>query len=178
MKYETSAFLTSASSVLDYLLEDYRVKFSLGDIKYLNERSFEEKARKTRNKPALDFIKWFRNQKRLLGQNEKYGFLLTLRNINIHRTVPKQSFRVQVEGVQVEAGTVTKLPVVFSPVGKPVVIEAVSEKQESGEIYKTPYEITTMAFFNERPDDDLVILCRGFFSEIQGIVLETENKWK
>jgi hypothetical protein len=79
--FEVSAFLTSTRSVLDHLLEDYRVRFNLGDIRHLNEEHFESKARRQGNKTALAFIKWFRSQKQHIRENERYGFLLTLRDI-------------------------------------------------------------------------------------------------
>lgn len=176
MKYETSAFLTAARSVLDHLLEDYRIKFSLGEIKILRAKDFRKKAMRKKNRLALDFIKWYQNRMRLLRQNEKYGFLYDLRNINVHVRVPPQSIQIQGEG-QLNPKSVIEIPILFPPVGIPVMVEVDCKNKDSGEI-SPKWKISTTAFFNERPDEDLISLCRGFFSEIQGIVNEAENKWK
>ena len=178
IQYEVSAFLTSARSVLDHLLEDYRIRFGLGDIRYLNVDNFQSKARKLGNKPALHFIKWFQAQNQLIRENGRYGFLLSLRDINVHRRFPKRGFWVKSEGLIKGGDAVTKIPIGFPPLGKPMKAKTTSKSQKSEEVVGTSeWEITSGAFFHERPNDDLVSLCKEFLEAIKVLVLEAESKW-
>lgn len=85
-QYHFSAFLSSARSIGEHLLEEYNQKYSLGIS--INDRLdagiFRRNAQNAQNTNALQFIQWFDNQIGVIRQDQA-GILWEKRNMNIHR---------------------------------------------------------------------------------------------
>lgn len=83
-----SAFLSSARSIADYLLEDYNLKFglqiSLNDKLY--PHTFEDIARQKNSRNALAFIYFYNTEFDKVKQDQICALLLIKRNIKVHRT--------------------------------------------------------------------------------------------
>lgn len=82
--------LASLKGVLDYLLEEYNVRFNLGISadKDLNVRAFSNKATNMNNKDAIEFIGDYKKTKETLLEDEKVKLLLGqhgVRDQEIHR---------------------------------------------------------------------------------------------
>ena len=70
-KFELSAFLSSARSVVDYLLEEYNQKYRLGITSgdKLTIPTFKAQAASTGNPDASRFIAWYEPQVSRLGND-------------------------------------------------------------------------------------------------------------
>lgn len=81
-----SAFLSSARSIGEHLLEEYNQKYSLGIS--VNDRldagTFRRIAQSASNASAIQFIQWFDNQINTI-KRDQVGVLWEKRNLNIHR---------------------------------------------------------------------------------------------
>jgi len=62
--------------------------------------------------------------------------------------------------------TGVEIPILFPALGKPI-----KTKTKATEV-----EFTSEAFFQERPNDNLVSLCKDFLEAIKALVLEAESK--
>ena len=88
--------LACLKSVLDYLLEEYNSKYSvgIGDNEILTEDTFESRAKSSKNSAAISFIASYKVAKAKLLADPKCGKLLGprgSRNIAIHRReLPKR----------------------------------------------------------------------------------------
>lgn len=86
VRHYFSAFLSSARSIGEHLLEEYNQKYSLGISleDRLDAGIFRRIARKQNNNNAIQFIQWFDNQIDRIKQDQA-GALWEKRNLNIHR---------------------------------------------------------------------------------------------
>lgn len=86
VRYYFSAFLSSARSIGEHLLEEYNQKYSLGIS--INDRLdagiFRRSAQSQNNANAIGFIQWFDNQITTI-KHDQVGGLWEKRNMNIHR---------------------------------------------------------------------------------------------
>jgi hypothetical protein len=82
-----SAFMCATTSIPDYLLEDYNVKYGLkvSPDRPLNKDIFEEVARKRNNPNAIAFMKGYNNNFKKLKREKIAKLLLTKRNFRVHR---------------------------------------------------------------------------------------------
>jgi hypothetical protein len=83
-----SAYMSATTSIPDYLLEDYNVKYGLKVSldRPLNKDIFEQVARKRNNPNAIAFIKGYNNNFKKLKRDKIAKLLLTKRNIRVYRT--------------------------------------------------------------------------------------------
>jgi hypothetical protein len=94
---------------LDYLLEEYNSKYSLGitDAENLNPLSFADKAKTSKNSKAQSFIKAYDAEREKLLSDPKCKKLLGThgtRDIAIHRRTPTRNVQVHVhENIRVAA---------------------------------------------------------------------------
>jgi hypothetical protein len=92
MRANLGAFLAASRSIADHLLEDYNLKFALNiplDEK-LTYKKFKEEAINKKDKTALAFLIFYKNEFNKLKQDKKGQYnigklLLEKRNIKIHR---------------------------------------------------------------------------------------------
>jgi len=84
-----SAYLCSIRSILDYLLEDYNVKYGLKVTldERLDKKIFEKVAMTRKNSNAMAFIKGYDTRLKKLKRDKIAALLLTKRNIKVHRTI-------------------------------------------------------------------------------------------
>jgi hypothetical protein len=82
-----SAYLCSTRSILDYLLEDYNVKYGLKVTldERLDKKIFEKVAMTRKNSNAMAFIKGYNSRLKKLKRDKIAELLLTKRNIKVHR---------------------------------------------------------------------------------------------
>ncbi|TET41095.1 MAG: hypothetical protein E3J66_05865 [Dehalococcoidia bacterium] len=89
--YYLSRFQCASVSVMDYLLEDYNVKFGLNIP--LSERyfrgAFKREAKRLGNEAALNFFNWWRGQKESLANDPIGKQVIGKRHIQIHRVPTK-----------------------------------------------------------------------------------------
>ncbi len=83
--YYFSAFLSAWRSVLDVMLFDFAQMYSLGfdDNARINDEGFEIAARATKQREALRFITWWRQQRQRISKSPLYR----ARNNLVHRGV-------------------------------------------------------------------------------------------
>jgi len=170
VQFEVSPFLTATHSIYDHLLQDFANRFALGIIPQLNTGSFEQKARKLKNVQAEKFITWYRAEKKVLVENNRFGFLFDLRHIDVHRQVPKTILRLETKGpMTFSAGTTTEIPIVFTPLGHEAKVEGIS-KNGTREVGKVEAKASTIAFFEGHPDIDIVTVCTEFLNAAKAFV--------
>ena len=80
--------MCSTRSILDYLLEDYNVKYGLKVTldERLDKKIFEKVAMTRKNSNAMAFIKGYNSRLKKLKRDKIVELLLTKRNIKVHRT--------------------------------------------------------------------------------------------
>jgi hypothetical protein len=158
------------------LLEDYRKKFQLGDIGWLDANTFEKRAEKTRNLEALRFIKWYGNEMDSIKTD--HAFLFESRRQNIHFKRPKESFRVETRmSTSIPAGTTVEIPIAFPPLGHPTKVEGTMKETGSETTERVQAETTITAFFRDMPDKNLLVLCEGFLTRAKQLVQQAESLW-
>jgi hypothetical protein len=83
-----TAFLATSAGIVDYLLEDYNVKFGLNIPldQILFFWRFEEAAKKQNNQLALGFINFYKSEFNTLRNDPVGKLIFGKRNIVIHRT--------------------------------------------------------------------------------------------
>jgi len=176
LRFEVSAFLAATRSIFDHLLEEYRQKFLLGDIKRLSPETFEKNAERTSNEQALKFIKWYQTQMDSIRKDHE--FLFDIRNLTIHSKTPRETITIEMRGpITVPAGTTTEIPFAFPPLGRPTKVEGTIRKTGSEMTEKVQAEIHTTAFFEEMPDKDLLTLCDEFLTRAKELVQQAESLW-
>src|SRR5438105_2364821 len=82
-----NACLDAINSIPDHLLEDYNEKYKLGISlnEQLHSRNFEEEAKKQNKQNALNFIKWWKQQKQSIESTPFGSVLVVKRDLNTHR---------------------------------------------------------------------------------------------
>jgi hypothetical protein len=82
-----TAFLAISRGIIDYLLEDYNVKFGLNiplsEKLFIN--TFEDAAKSQNNQPAQQFIGLYKSELAALEQTPVGNLMFGNRNITIHR---------------------------------------------------------------------------------------------
>ena len=176
LEFELSAFVTSARSVFDHLLQDFASRFSLGTLTFLSAQTFREKAERLHNQSAIDFIDWYEKEQTPLRGNNVYGFVFSLRDINIHRESLKQLLRITTTGpITVEAGTTVEIPLVFTPLGKPMKVEG-SVRRGSEEVGRVEATATTAAYFTENQNNDVLTVCTAFLQAAKQFVTQAQSR--
>jgi hypothetical protein len=100
-QFELSNFLSSCSSILSHLLEDHNKKFGL-NIDYVTIKTFRDKASRTKNKDALNFIKWYSEINPKIRSDNRCGFLLARRNHSVHKDATKAENALHLDGIKIE----------------------------------------------------------------------------
>lgn len=169
-----SAFLSPSVSVIDCLLEDYNVKFSLHIplTERLDPNIFEREAKRTGNQPALQFLAWWIKERKTLKDKPIGKLLIGKRHINIHR-------------VQTKPDLAKIVATDYIHVSESVVVRKLQEGKEV-EIYRSPEqpppkpkatEATFDWFFSEYPDEPAIIVCGKFLDMVESFVSEAEKRF-
>lgn len=169
-----SAFLPTAVSVIDYLLEDYNTNFSLNILptKKLYPKTFERAAKETGNQAALQFFQWWRKEKKALENDPIGKLLIGKRHVDVHRMQTKPDLaKIGVKD--------------YIHVSGSVVVRKFQEGKEV-EIYRSPEqpspspkatETTFDWFFSEYPDEPIITVCDKFLDRLTSLILEAEQKF-
>ena len=178
LKYEVSAFLSATRSIFDHMLEEYRVTFILGDIKFLSVNTFEDQATKRNNMKALEFLKWYKDRMSALRNNPDYGFLFEKRDHNVHRDSNKQVTRLTWEGpITIEAKSEVEIPLAIPRnIRTPTQVEGKVTKDNKTETFRT--EIIAQVFFEENKDVSMSDLCSALLRDTKTMVEEAEKTWR
>jgi hypothetical protein len=174
--FNLSAFLSSARSVPDYLLEDYNVKYSL-QIPLTDElypRTFEEKAKQAGNQTAISFIKWW-GQKKVTLMNDPIGSLLSdKRNIDIHRTHVKPDL-TKIEIRETITASVSIRIAKYDKEGK--LIEISESPEEPPKPKPEEREVSAAWFFKEYDKEPVIPVCEKYLQMMKDFVSEAEQKF-
>lgn len=173
-QYYLSAFLSSARSVLHYLLEEYNIKFGLNIA--LSEKmypdTFKKAAEETNNNRALLFFKWWSKGKKALENAPVGKLLINKRDIGIHRVQVKPDLaKITVKDTVHLSG---RLELKVFRKGK-LVETRKSVEQPSPSPKET--ETTFDWFFSEYPDEPILSVCEKFLNMLTAIVTEAEQKF-
>lgn len=85
--FEVSNFLSSTQSIFYYLLEEYRIKFGLILQENYSPNHFKDEAKTQSNLEALNFIRWYQDEKNKIELDKNLGFLIRLRHLNVHKQI-------------------------------------------------------------------------------------------
>ena len=177
VRFEVSAFLSASRSVFYHLLDDYAKKFNLGEIKKLHVQSFEARAKKLRNKRALDFIEWYRGVEKSIDENPECGFLSQLRDLSVHRETPKVGYRLQGRTLaDLPAGASVEFPIVPPPLRHPVKVQGIIRKG-SEVIGKIEAEESAIPFFDGFPTFDLLKVCTTLLAQLKEAVVQAHKRF-
>ena len=165
--------LVCLKGILDYILEEYNIKYSvgIGDNENLSADYFEKKARDCKNPSALPFIASYKAEKANLLADPKCGKLLAShgsRDIAIHRKeLPKKiavtlyasissSFHIVVKD---ERGNIT------GTADSPPRLEKVNPPSQG------------QCFLQDWPNDDIPTLCEYTLNALKGFVRTLRKKY-
>jgi hypothetical protein len=184
-----SAFLSSARSIADYLLEDYNLKFGL-QISLNNKlypRTFEEKARQKSNNIALTFISHYNKEFEKVKQDQIGGLLLNKRNIKVHRTdVPLQAnFSVQLtetihihDSVAVEVRDKNGNLKMRSSSRDEKATNSNDKNREEKSKNTNDISTTIRWFFDDYQTTNVVDVCEKFLKLMKDFVEKIKNKYQ
>lgn len=147
-KFEISNFLSSANSILSHLLEEYGTKYGLvlPKIKYL---SFVKEANRTKNAQAINFIDWENIEYKRIKNDQRFGFLIDKRNINIHH----------------------------SSVG-PTAFRAISKTFKAGNSQPIDLNLSKgLAYFSENQQQDVRTVCYLFLNSLRKMIQEAHSRF-
>ena len=172
--YNLSAFLNAWRSVLDVMLYDYAEKFVLGLTRdeRITERDFEVAAKALQHTQALQFIKWWRQQRNRLMRNP----LWKKRIIFVHRGYPPMtrvytlylaetialSSTFTIAGASAEATA----PTSSTPNAIPPSTSVSSDSRREIEVR-----------FRDIPDRNIIDICDETFKEIREIFEEASQRF-
>lgn len=172
--YYLSAFLSASVSVIDYLLEDYNVKFSIliPLTKKLTPNTFKKESKRTSNDAALQFLQYWVEKKKAL-KNDPIGKLLVgKRHINIHRVQTKPDI-AKIKAM--DKICFLENAVVYQLKGGKSVETYRSPEQFS--IESKTIETKFDWFFSEYPDEPMMTVCDKFLEMIESFVSAVEKKF-
>ncbi len=172
-RYHLGAFLSAIRSIMDYLLEDYNRKFSLGfslDEKlYPNE--FEKKAKQLGHKDALNFIRWWKKKLDDLKKDRTVGPLITKRHVYIHRQPVPLSAEIEVTNI------VTTRAEIFVH-DKDGRIKAHNKSEDDTEQnYKNSNKVNVEWFFDKDGKMPVIPVCEKCLNIMKNVIDETKQKF-
>jgi hypothetical protein len=163
MKENTNQFdfyfkgtLACLKGILDYVLEEYNVKYSLGigDSENLDVGNFESKAKICKNPAAVPFIAFYKTEKAKLLADPKCGKLLARhgsRDIAIHRKeLPKNV------AITVHEFATTSVSVVVKDARGNIISTAADSPPPSARANPPPQ---IQYYLRDWPSDDIPTLC-------------------
>ena len=172
--YYLSAFLSAAVSVVDYLLEDANVKFSLGIplTEELYADTFEGEAKRASNEAALDFLQWWRKKRKDLKDDPIGKLLIGKRHIDIHRVQTKPDLaKIKIGGNLPSSGSLE-----IKHFCQDKLVETCKSPEQPPTRPKAT-ETTFDWFFSEYPDEPAIIVCGKFLDMVESFVSEAEKRF-
>jgi hypothetical protein len=177
-----TAFLAISTGIIDYLLEDYNVKFGLniplGKILYFWR--FEGAAKKQKNQLALGFINFYRGEFNTLRNGSVGKLIFGKRNIAIHRTPTslRANFSVSIhESIHLDEilrsvrtdknGNIRQESQAFNP----------QQNKQKDEDVPSPSEVEVKWFFSDYPHKEVADICREFLDLVRDFVDNVRKKF-
>lgn len=149
-KYELSSFLTSSQSIFSHLLQDFSVKYNL-KLSQISYTSFLKQARKTKNNQAMKFIEWQNIEFNKIKSDNRFGFLITKRNTDVHQqSVMPKKFTLWTGPHTISANTTVEIPINFD---------------------------TALVSFPENTKQDVRQICGLFLYSIKKMVEESHSRF-
>lgn len=173
--YYLSAFLSASVSAIDYVLEDYNVKFSLHiplTKKWLRS-AFEKEAKRLDNKAALAFLEWWREKRKDLENDSIGRLVIGKRHIDIHRVQTKPDLaKIQTgDGIVLSSGS---LEIKVFREGKLVETrKALEQPPLSPKATKATFDW----FFSEYPGEPMMSVCEKFLDKVDSFVSEAVKRF-
>jgi len=169
-----SAFQSAAVSVIDCLLEDYNVKFSLHIplTERLDPNIFEREAKRASNEAALGFLKWWKERKGSLKDDPLGKLLIGKRHINIHRVQTKPDLlKIKIGGNLPSSGSLG-----IKHFCQDKLVETCKSPEQPPTRPKTR-ETTFGWFFSDYPDEPVITVCDKFLDRLTTLVSEAERRF-
>jgi hypothetical protein len=176
-----TAFLAISRGIIDYLLEDYNVKFGLNIplSKKLCIYTFEDAAKSQNNQSAQRFIGLYRAELAALKKTPIGDLMFSKRNISIHRKPAsvRGGFSVRVyESVRLEE----KLEV--SKIHQNGTVEQIykspgSQQEKQRDESLAPSEAESKWFFTDYHSKEVPDVCRDFLDLVRNFVNNIHNKF-
>jgi hypothetical protein len=171
--YELEAFLVKVRSILDVLLEDFNKKFCLGisSEERLSPDLFEERALRSTNKEAIEFIKWWRHKKDSIRSSKLGSLLFEKRNLSVHRKVISPDLKkvTVYDNIHIEESvTIRKY-------------DAEGNLIEEFDSQDTPVETVASKsaemdwFFSEYPNENVLKVSYSLFQTLKEVVEEAKK---
>lgn len=173
--YYLSAFQSASVSVIDYLLEDYNVKFGLNiplSEKYFRA-AFEREALKPGNEAALEFFNWWTKQKKLLKNDTIGKLVISKRHVGIHRR------QIKPDLAKIKTGD-GNVPISGSLEIKVFRGDKLEETHKVSGQPSSPLKATEPSFkwfFSDYPDEPVTTVCEKFLGKLESFVLEVEKQF-
>lgn len=168
--YELNAFLSTARSIPDVLLEDFNEKYSLGILleEMLTHQKFEEKAKLLGNDNALDFLNWWSKKIGGLRANKIGSLLFKKRNISIHRRPIKPDV-AKLTVTETIHSTASISIQKYDAEGK-LIEEARSQEEHRPKPAKEERKVETNWFFSEYPEENVIAVCQKIYSVMKELI--------
>ena len=185
MRPNLKAFLSTARSIPDYMLEDYNNNFGLGipltdnggqSHNILNHDTFRKEAKNKNNQDALKFIDFFDNEFKHLVNEPVVKLLFEKRNITIHRTSP--SVRAEIQASITETIPISE-SVSFIVRDEDGNIKQQSHTKQNEEKHAQPSEsaIKTKWFFEDYPQREVSDVCHDLLEKMKDFVNKIRGKF-
>ena len=164
--------LACLKGVLDYLLEEYNTKYSVGikDSENLCVDSFKRRVQRGKNRKAESFIECYKKQKKELLDDPKCAKLLEThgsRDIIIHRREPSKSINLTLY-----AGMSASVQVVVRDAKGNVVATGGSPPRPA-----TLHPTEVRYFLQDWSHDDIPTLCEYNLNKLKDLVKEIRAKY-
>ena len=185
MRPNLKAFLSTARSIPDYILEDYNNNFGLGipltdasgqRQNRLNHDIFRKEAKNKNNQDALKFIDFFDNEFKNLVNEPVVKFLFEKRNITIHRTGPSVRAEIQANITEKISISESVSVIVRDEAGN---IKQQSHTKQNEEEHAQPSESTikTKWFFEDYPQREVPDVCHSLLEKMKDFVNKIQGKF-
>jgi hypothetical protein len=171
-KFELSAFLSSARSVVDYLLEEYNQKCSLGITSgdMLTIPAFKAQATNTGNSNAITFIAWYEPQVSRLGNDPVGRVIFSRRNLNIHRSQGSMNAKVEIH----EHITISESVMIVVKNEKGQVVD-IRKSEDAPRPGPKRTESRMSWYFDNLPADEIPSVCEKYLNMIKKLVKDTRK---
>jgi hypothetical protein len=179
------AFLSTARSIPDYILEDYNNNFGLGipltdnsgqRQNRLKHDTFMKEAKNKNNQDALKFIDFFDNEFKNLVNEPIVKLLFEKRNITIHRTGP--SVRAEIQATITETISISEsVSVIVRDEDGNIKQQSHTKQNEDEHAQPSEGTIKTKWFFEDYPQREVSDVCHDLLEKMKDFVNKIHGKF-
>ncbi len=126
------------------------------------------------------FQEWYKKKQDEMRENSLFGFFVEMRNISVKERSLGNEVRITTrfdKPLVVKGGTETIIPLGKVDGRGNLVLDNESSITTDSKPIETRQITNKSYFFNERPNDDALELCREYVNLLKNLVIECENKF-